>query len=158
MYRIWYRIRLSQPWRNKAPVLITFPYLALYLAEIPFKESFPYLILSVITIVGIAGIGYFLNDITDLASDREAGKTNAFSEVSLKGIIALALTLVSLAFLPWFFFPMDQLSWILIVGEIMVFALYSVKPFRFKRIVFLAPLLDAAYAHGMLTPMRMKLG
>lgn len=141
------KLRLSNPWNYKAPLLISIPYFLILACSIPFKSSLFYIGLSFCTIVGIAGFGYYTNDWADINKDFIAGKSNALSEMSLAAKLVVLFVLLIFALAPWYFFPMDKWSWILLVLEFLLFVLYAFPPFRLKEKGFLGVLTDALYAH-----------
>jgi len=147
MGHFWYKLRLSHPWRYKAPVLLACVYMVFIKKQTSLSEMAPWLGLSLVTIVGIAGIGYLINDFSDRQSDGKAGKPNFFIDTSqLK--VALSITVLTCCAIgPWYFFPMDRLSWVLFTGELVCFIIYSLPPFRLKKNIWVAPILDALYAH-----------
>ncbi len=147
MGHFWYKLRLSHPWRYKAPVLLACVYMVFIKKQASLSEMAPWLGLSLLTIVGIAGIGYLINDFSDRQSDSKAGKPNFFEGASWLRVAFSVLTLTILALGPWYFFPMDRLSWILLIGELVCFVIYALSPFRLKKNIWIAPVLDALYAH-----------
>lgn len=142
------KLRLSKPWRYKAPCLISVPYAVLVMAEIDVWAALLALGMSCCTILGIAGVGYFLNDYTDREEDRLAGKLNVTATLAAWQLLLLLAFLLALAILPWaLYFPMDRLSAWLLAGEFGLFVLYSAPPFRLKERGAPGLLADAGYAH-----------
>lgn len=142
------KLRLSKPWRYKAPFLISVPYAVLVLAEMDVWSALLALGMSCCTILGIAGFGYFLNDYTDREEDRRAGKFNVTATLAGWQLVLLLAFLMAMAILPWvLYFPMDRLSLALLAGEFGLFVLYSAPPFRLKERGAPGLLADAGYAH-----------
>ena len=106
--------------------------------------------MSLATIFGIAGFGYLLNDYSDREEDRKAGKFNLLNQLPGGGIVALGLLFLALALLPWLlYFPRGWSTLGLLGLELLLFALYSLPPFRFKERGLLGLLCDAGYAHAI---------
>jgi 4-hydroxybenzoate polyprenyltransferase len=74
------RLRLSNPWNYKVPVLIAVTYLVMLHAGFDWVEGWVGFAFSVCTIIGIAGFGYLSNDLGDRDADRKAGKANLLLE------------------------------------------------------------------------------
>jgi 4-hydroxybenzoate polyprenyltransferase len=141
------QLRLSNPWKYKAPLLICWPYLL-----IMFTRTYPMLalenmLLAYSTLFGIAGLGYFINDWADIRSDKAAGKKNKVGELKTGSRLLILVALLCFAFLPWIKLPVNIYSWILIGTEIFLFLIYSLPPFRLKEKGFLGILTDALYAY-----------
>ncbi|RED92305.1 glycosyltransferase [Marinoscillum furvescens] len=147
MVRFWSKLRLSEPWQYKAPIILSMIYGVVYAQQITPQHLLKWLTLSLVTIIGIAGLGYLSNDWADQKTDREHGKSNFFLSTSktFQGIVALGLTLFALA--PWFLFPTNALSLWLLGAELTAFGIYAFPPLRLKTHVFFAPIVDAFYAH-----------
>lgn len=141
------KIRLSSPWKYKAPLLIAFPYLVILNEGIPFNQAIQCIGLSFMTIIGIAAFGYFTNDISDRKVDSLAGKANHMVGRSVFQIILLLFFSLMVALLPWIWLPKDDISVLLISVELLAFVLYAFKPFRFKERAYLGLLFDMMYAH-----------
>ena len=144
------KLRLSKPWKYKVPFLISIPYFMIWAGRIAPEEAGIGFLMSCCTIFGIAGFGYFLNDLSDREEDAAAGKFNVLIGMPMPGIIGLLLLFLALAILPWvFYFPVNALILSLLGAELGLFMLYSLPPFRFKERGWLGVLCDALYAHGL---------
>ena len=143
------RFRLSEPWRYKAPFLISVVYFFLYVNSVRFADALLAVACALCTICGFAGVGYLSNDVSDREADVKAGKPNATVGLSLGRLAALFALFGAGAVLPWVMFvPVDR-TWVaLLVLEFLLFALYAVPPFRLKERGLLGPLTDAMYAHA----------
>jgi hypothetical protein len=99
--------------------------------------------------IPVAAIGFFLNEWTDIESDKLAGKANQLSSFPPLLRVLLFIGLLFLLFLPFFFY--HYISWVkmLFACQLLLFTLYSVPPFRLKRYPLPAVILDALYS-GML--------
>lgn len=145
---IFQKLRLSKPWNYKAPFLISIPYLIIAIGGIPFNQAMLSILASLTTILGIAGFGYFINDLTDIEKDSLIGKENAVAALSNTKRISLLLFLLFMAVAPWFYFPINWLNASLLLLEFLFFILYSFPPFRLKERGFAGILTDALYAHA----------
>lgn len=144
------RLRLSNPWNYKAPVLMGFTYVVIGVERIPFLVALQAMGWSLMTIVGIAGFGYLTNDLGDRKADLAAGKTNLLASLPLIQIIGLLVLFLGLALVPWFvFFPVSPLSIGLLGAELLLFVLYVAPPFRLKERGFLGLVTDSLYAHAL---------
>lgn len=144
------RLRLSNPWNYKVPVLMGLTYVVVGVERIPVWLALQAMAWSLMTIVGIAGFGYLTNDLGDRKADLAAGKPNllaALSSVQIGGLLALFL---GLALVPWIvFFPVSPLSIALLGAELLLFVLYVAPPFRLKERGFLGLVTDSLYAHAL---------
>ncbi len=111
------------------------------------EELLIYLSLSIVVVFGIGGIGYFLNDLTDIEPDRIAGKRNMFLLFSKTTIGLIGIGCLIFTILPWLLFPFTIISLFFICLEIGLFAIYSFKPFRLKEKGWAGLVADALYAH-----------
>lgn len=105
--------------------------------------------LSLLTTIGFASLGYFINEFFDKESDAKAGKLNklAFLPFWTQGLILAAILLIT--FLPWVFLPKDHLSLLLIFTQISLFLLYSLPFPRLKENAYLSLVIDALYAYTL---------
>ena len=141
------KLRLSNPWNFKAPLLITFPYLLFLLSEYRGPNSFFAIIASIAVIIGVAGLGYLSNDLGDRKKDALIGKENVLIGMQPVTILFLFLLFFAFTFLPWLYLPFNSFSAILLGLEIVLFFVYALPPFRFKERGFLGVCADALYAH-----------
>lgn len=145
---LFHKLRLSKPWRYKAPFLISVPYFFLLVGGFDPWEGLEAIGWSLMTILGIAGFGYWANDFSDREDDRKAGKANAFEGMPMWQAFGLLGVLLAAAILPWvLFFPIHSTTLILLGAEFGLFILYSLPPFRLKERGVLGALADAGYAH-----------
>ena len=141
------KLRLSNPWNYKVPLLISFPYLWISLGRVELADSLLYVALSFCTILGIAGFGYLTNDLGDRSQDRLINKENATTNLSNGKILALFILFLLMALMPWFLFPKVNVSFYLLASELVLFTMYAFPPFRLKERGWLGVLADALYAH-----------
>ncbi len=141
------KLRLSNPWRYKAPLLMAIPYFLLVMSDVSTLVALKFIWLSYLTIVGIAGIGYLINDYADREKDALAGKANALIGMKKSKIRLLFILFLMLAIIPWVFFPTTIWSLFLLLLELLLFAVYSLPPFRLKERGLAGVVNDALYAH-----------
>jgi colanic acid/amylovoran biosynthesis glycosyltransferase len=102
---------------------------------------------SIVTTIGFIGFGYLTNDVSDREKDALAGKANAVQGLSNFIIGALFVLFLVMAFAPWLYLPLDEISLLSIVLELSLFILYAFPPFRLKERGVLGVITDALYAH-----------
>jgi 4-hydroxybenzoate polyprenyltransferase len=109
----------------------------------------------VASLAGTAAFGYFLNDCTDIETDRRAGKRNFAALVPVVPRWGLLLALLLLGGAPWWWLapaaPLAFGCWVLLVACLVA---YSVPPIRLKTRPVPGIFCDMAYGHllpGLLT-------
>lgn len=105
--------------------------------------------LSAMTITGIAGLGYVINDLYDIEADRKAGKRNPFDNKPAffkTGVIAV-LTIV--AIIPWYFLKSDLYIWLALAFQMLLFIVYAHPITRLKEKSVWGPVCDALYGHAV---------
>lgn len=141
------KLRLSNPWRYKVPLLIAFCYFLLLVGNVdPYVASMSFFA-AIGTTIGFMGFGYLTNDIADRKKDALAGKSNGTANLSTAAISFLVITFLAIAILPWIYLPMDRISIACIIAELVLFVLYAFPPFRLKERGFLGVITDTLYAH-----------
>lgn len=141
------KLRFGNPWKYKAPLLICWPYIMILLTGIKPIEAIYFILMAYSTLFGIASLGYFINDWSDIKSDKKAGKANKMGELNLGFKILILIILLSFSFVPWIWFAKNQYTYILLGSEILLFLLYSLPPFRLKERGTLGILTDSLYAY-----------
>lgn len=141
------KLRLSNPWKFKAPVLMAVPYLVFLLSSNRGLQAFVAVLASVTVIVGVAGLGYLSNDLGDREKDAAIQKENATTGLALSSIVLLFLLFLTLAIAPWFYLPFTSKSLCLLLLQFFLFYAYAFKPLRLKERRFLGVIADALYAH-----------
>lgn len=143
-------IRFSNWWQYKAAPLVGLFFLMAYVSGMEPAASLLVLGASVITIVGIAGLGYFINDLGDIEYDRRVHKTNRASRMSFGRKVLVTVVLLAVAFLPWLYLPDDIFSRMLIAFQFLLYIVYSLKPFRLKERGLAGIICDSLY--GLTVP------
>lgn len=136
-------------WRlSFVPVIIGIVYFWLYWFKIKLNiNSIVLFLLSLTTTIGFASFGYFINEFFDKTSDAKAGKVNKLSSIHPGYQLLLFFTAVGFMLLPWIWLPNDQLTWILITTEIILFLAYSLPFPRLKSFPFISGFIDSSYAY-----------
>ena len=117
--------------------------------QIPFQQFTSLSILSLTTIIGFASFGYLFNDLFDIEKDAIAGKSNFLSGKSLSFKILLFLISAGFTLLPWVYLPKNDFSLVLILLQLLMFALYSIPPIRLKERGIAGIVTDSFYAHSV---------
>lgn len=140
-------LRAAIWWRLLTPPLIAVGYLALR-SSTESQISFAWLFVGfVISLASTASLGYFLNDWSDISADRIAGKANFAEKMPPQIRAYLGLTLALSALIPWVILPEMSTTLLLVMLEIVLLIVYSVRPLRFKERGFFGIVIDAAYGH-----------
>ena len=105
-----------------------------------------YLFISILVSIGIAGLGYVMNDIKDFKDDLQNNKPNLFNKFSKSQSVLLVVLFALLSIFPWLYLPTDKYTFYLLVIEFLLFFVYAFPPFRLKEKGFLGIITDALYA------------
>jgi len=105
-----------------------------------------YLFISILLSIGIAGLGYVMNDIKDFKDDLQNNKPNLFNKFSKFQSVLLVIIFVLLSIFPWLYLPTDKYTFYLLAIEFLLFFVYAFPPFRLKEKGFLGIITDALYA------------
>lgn len=139
--------RVKDWWSSKAALLLCLVYLYSGWFVIPFNQFVLLLFLSLTTISGFAATGYMCNDLFDIEKDILAGKRNFLAGKRPATIVGLFVLSFTMLLLPWCFLPYTYWSILLIVAELLLLLVYSVKPVRLKERGLAGVIVDALYAH-----------
>ena len=140
-------LRFSLWWQHIVPPVLAGAYLAVATQALPPGRLVALLPLFVVSIVGIAGFGYFLNDVCDIGADRAAGKANAAAGRGPLARAAILLGLLLLGLAPWSLLPRHPVTAILLALQVGVLTLYSARPLRLKERGLAGVLADTLYGH-----------
>ncbi|MFN8284385.1 MAG: UbiA family prenyltransferase [Chitinophagales bacterium] len=145
-------LRAQEWWSFILPPVFLFYYVGLL--QFPragrsiYFEMITLMIVSVITAI----IGYFINDLFDIHDDLKAGKKNYVSSFPL-WLKALFFPLcISLLLILWLInqrlilVERASLYAVTCAANTMLFVVYSMPPIRFKKAIYIAPILDALYS------------
>lgn len=142
-------IRFFTWWNYKLPPLFGVAYFFTLLYDVPFKTAIARYGILLISMIGTAGFGHYLNDLSDIEADKLAGKSNAAANHSFIQRTALIILFLLLSLLPWFIFLPPGLPHIFIACVLLLFVFYSLPPIRLKDRAFAGVLADMLYAHGI---------
>ena len=139
----------SDDWRlSLVPLILGCTYLWAVLLQIEFTlDHFLVIVLSYVTSFGFAALGYFINEFFDQAHDKKAGKINKLSLIAPKYQLTLFLSLLLFTLVPWIYLPKNNLSYVLIITELLLFLIYSMPFIRLKETFFFAGVIDTMYAY-----------
>lgn len=142
--------RTEQWWRAKAGFLISVLSLYLAIQGIAWEKGLPLLAWTVLAILSFGTLGHFINDWSDIEIDRKAGKShNLAARLSPVFRWMILFFLIGAAALPWFFgLSSNNLVKGLLFTQFGLYCLYSLPPFRLRRIPAVAVFLDSAYAYA----------
>lgn len=138
-------LRFNDWWNFVVPPCLSFIYLLIYFKSISFNDSAVYIALLLISIIGTAGYGYFVNDVCDIEFDRLAGKRNMASKLNVFIRSIIIILLLVIAFAPWLFLPLNYFNFGLFIFQLLLLTIYSVKPIRLKQFIYQGALTDALY-------------
>ncbi len=140
-------LRFSVWWQHIVPPVLAAAYLAAAVGVLASRQLLATLPLFLASIVGIAGFGYFLNDVCDVGADRAAGKTNAAAARGPLARAAILLGLLAFGLSPWILLPRHPVNLALLALQVALLTLYSVRPFRLKERGFAGVVADTLYGH-----------
>jgi 4-hydroxybenzoate polyprenyltransferase len=148
LLQIW-QITRAKDWRlSLMPFVIGCIYLWIGWFRLELTaQSFLVFVMSFVTTVGFAALGYFLNEFFDKKIDAIAGKMNTLARMPVLQQTLIFFACAACALLPWLFLPADKFSYLLICLEIALFLLYSLPFPRLKGVLFLSSITDAGYAY-----------
>lgn len=144
---IYKKLRMPVWWHHLVPPILSIIYVIIWVNEVPLKQVVIPVLLFIISIIGTAGFGYWLNDWTDIETDRQAGKSNVTAGVNNRSRVLIFFALLLLGWLPWLGIPASPWAYLFLGLLQLCFILYSVPPFRFKERSFLGILCDIHYGH-----------
>ena len=142
-------IRSNHWWAFKAAPILGFAYLYFSFFEFPFSEKLIIFLLSAMTIIGVAGFGYVINDIYDVEVDKKAGKKNPFEGQSTAFILLVVVILVFIALFPWLFLKSSWSIWIALGFQALLYFLYAHPLIRHKEKSIWGTICDALYGHAV---------
>lgn len=139
----------AKDWRlSFVPFVMGGVYLWIWWFELAFSGRMLWLtFLSLITAVGFAALGYFINEFFDKAFDARAGKLNKLAFLSSNIQFGIFTGILCFTFLPWIWLPLDAVAAFLIIVELLLFLVYSLPVPRWKEHTYFSILIDSAYAY-----------
>jgi 4-hydroxybenzoate polyprenyltransferase len=139
--------RVTEWWDYKLVPILTIFYATALVEGVAIVSLWPTLVILLIAIAPGAAWVSIINDVTDRADDRRAGKLNRLSDKPpwlLALLLAVPLGIGVVFSVLWCNEPPLVASYL---GAWAAFSLYSVPPFRFKQRGLLGVIADAAGAH-----------
>jgi len=142
-------LKLHRWWASHYGTMMTFIYLVIAMSPNPPSVLVFVQTLGLFTIasLGIGTFGHLLNDLTDVVQDVRSGAQSLVARRSLFARLVLFLLTLVAAIAPWWWLPTTPAIVLLLVCEFVLFALYSVPPFRWKNRGVLGPVPDALYGY-----------
>lgn len=139
----------ARDWRlSLVPFIMGCVYLWIRHFYLPFDgPTLMMLGLSLMTTVGFASLGYFINEYFDRPHDGRAGKANRLAHVPQVLRMTMLVFILLFTFVPWVWLPHDGVTWVLIGAEVALFLLYSMPFPRLKAVPVLSNLVDMGYAY-----------
>ncbi|HXH20212.1 MAG TPA: UbiA family prenyltransferase [Chitinophagales bacterium] len=142
-------LRFYTWWNYKLPPLFGIAFFFVLYTHLSFTVTLQRLAILIVCMIGTAGFGHYLNDLTDIEADRISGKpNNASGHSTARKIFTLGLLLM-LGLLPWFIFYEASTLHFLVLVVFLLFVLYSVPPVRLKNRGFWGIFSDTLYAHAI---------
>ncbi len=141
-------LRLGEWWEHKLAPMLGTAYATAYLVNTSLLKAAPILLLTLASIAVGGAYVSVVNDLTDLESDRQAGKPNRLADqprwLAVGAIAAFVGAGIAIGAVAW----RNDLAALVIYGAAWVsFSLYSIPPFRFKARSWAGVLSDACGAH-----------
>lgn len=140
-------LRINVWWQFIVPPVFAYAYLGLGQETQDPLVTAVWLGLFALSVLGTAGFGYFLNDWTDIRQDAAAGKSNQAARLSNPLRILIAILLIGLAWIPWYFLPANAWNISLLGSQFLIFILYSLRPIRLKERGWAGIACDMLYGH-----------
>jgi 4-hydroxybenzoate polyprenyltransferase len=140
-------LRTRDWWSSKIPPLLAVAYAVILVGNVDWRQALPALLRLLLSIVGVAGYGYVLNDVFDVEEDRRRGKTNSMAGFNRYQQAALLLLLASLGLAPMVGGPFGRVSVSLVVLNLALPMLYSIPPVRLKERGIFGVVADAMGVH-----------
>lgn len=140
-------MRISCWWHYKAAPLMAFIYAKAYINAVSPLGLLPAALVFFIAVIGIAGLGHFINDWADIEEDTISGKENFAAGLSPEQRVFSGFFLFLLCVLPWFYLYTDPLILGLLILELLLFLAYSIRPVRLKNRHIWGIAADTLYGH-----------
>jgi 4-hydroxybenzoate polyprenyltransferase len=144
---VWDKVRADDWWDYKLPPAAAVVYATALALDVPLSRLWPAAATVVVALIPAAAYVSVINDLTDGAADRAAGKRNRFAAASLRQRASFVVGTVvgGLCFVvAW---HADRLLLSLYLAVWVAFSLYSLPPFRWKTRGALGLIADASGAH-----------
>lgn len=139
-------VRFDNWWNSKMPLLLTIAYFCIYFTALPFKDALPKLAILLVWLIAAAASGHVINDWFDIQIDRNAGKTNAISNLTPANRYLVLTILLLLAAVPIYLLSNYRVLLLVCLQQIL-FILYSQHTWRLKEQPLAGIITDMFYAY-----------
>ncbi|OPZ97717.1 MAG: prenyltransferase [Bacteroidetes bacterium ADurb.Bin408] len=140
-------LRVSNWWHYKAAPLMAFIYAKAYINKAQPETLIVPAIVFFLAVIGIASLGHFINDWADIEEDRRSGKQNYVAGLSHKQRIISGILLTLFCLAPWLYLKTDVQIIALLCLQLLLYIVYSVRPFRLKNRHISGIVADTLYGH-----------
>lgn len=147
MWDFFKKLRIQLWWNHIVPPIIATIYYVVWKSDVFIPSFWLYLLLFIISLTGFAAFGYFLNDISDIETDRLAGKHNSAATLNSTVRIFICGGLILIGSIPWIWLPNALATTGLLILLIISLVIYSFRPFRLKEHGFPGLICDIHYGH-----------
>jgi 4-hydroxybenzoate polyprenyltransferase len=140
-------VRAVQWWDYKLVPVVSIFYATVFTQQVSLFAVWPTVVVLLVALAAAAAYVSLINDVTDRADDRRAGKSNRLADKPaslLALLLGLPLGVGALFALLWRDDPLLMASYL---GVWVAFSLYSIPPFRLKARAALGLIADASGAH-----------
>ena len=156
IYTILQKLRANLWWNHLISPLTGFIYICIFWSTSFDLAFFFILLLFLISILGTAGFGYWINDWSDYKQDLKVGKSNATVGFTNIKKLLIAGGLLVLGATPWLIMDYQYYALFSWMTLLVCLLFYSLPPIRFKERGFMGIVCDMAYGH--LLPVWISLG
>lgn len=142
-------IRIKDWWLYVIPPVLSFYNIGLLFSgtkAIAFVHLLQDYVLFIALTAFTSALGFYLNEWSDIRYDKIGNKFNSLEQTSLLTKMFLLLVLCLGIAIISYFLKWNTAILILYIVQLLLFFLYSVPPFRFKRYTYVAIILDAFYS------------
>lgn len=148
--RLGHVVRASNWFYPKVSPLLAIAYAQILISGAPGQPALERSLLLAFVICGLGAWGHVINDVSDLASDRRAGKVNVVAGLGSRRQAAISLAAGAAALAPLGF--VKSLPAIAVaLADFLIATLYSVRPVRLKERGMLGVAADALAVHALPT-------
>jgi len=139
-------IRLRSWWNHIVPPVLGAVYFVVLLSNSTVLQSWSFVALWFVSIIGTAVFGFALNDLFDASEDAMAGKSNYLAKTTKPVIGLILVSSFCLAVIPLFFIDISSATMLLFTIQLTCLVVYSTPPFRLKKNIYVSIVLDSLYS------------
>lgn len=142
-------LKIHKWWTSHYGTMMAFVYLVVAISPSPPSLGTFLKTLGIFTLasLGIGTFGQLLNDLTDVSQDVRSGAQNLLARHGPLARAALFAAALLVGILPWWWLPTTPAILALVAAEYVLFALYSLPPFRLKNRGLLGAVADSLYGY-----------